>query len=154
MKTIKIKTDLIFGIVAILFAVIIWIIIPAQVKPSKVATEYINGSFMPKLMCGIIFFSGAVCLVKSLFLHDYDEKEITVSIELKNAIYLLIILAYGLLARYVSFILASVIFSVVSLLYMKTKDWKKYVIVVVFTVAVCLIFKYGLRVRFGGLWGI
>ena len=154
MKTVKIKTNLIFGVVAILFAVIVWVIIPQQVKPSKVATEYVNGSFMPKLMCGIIFCSGIICLIKSIFLKDNDEKEINISVELKNIFYLVIIFAYGLLARYVSFILSSVLFGIVSLVYMRTKNWKKYVIVIVFAVTVCLIFKYGLRVRFGGFWGL
>lgn len=154
MKTLKIKTNLVFGIVAIILALVLWFIIPSQVPPSKVATEYVNGSFMPKLMSGLMLICGIIGIIKSLALKDDDVKEITINIESKNWIYLGMIVAYGLLARYFSFLVASVLFGTASLWFMKCKDVKKYIIIVVVIVAVCLIFKFGLKVRFGGVFGI
>ncbi len=154
MKTVKIKTNLIFGIIAIICAVVLWYLIPSQVPASKVATEHINGSFMPKLMAVLMCICGVIGIIKSLLLKDEDVKEITINIESKNWIYLCFIVAYGLLARYFSFLIASVMFGVGSLYFMKCKDVKKYIIVVVVIVAVCLIFKFGLKVKFGGVFGV
>lgn len=154
MKTVKIKTNLIFGIIAIICAVVLWCLIPSQVPASKVATEHINGSFMPKLMAVLMCICGVISIIKSLLFKDEDVKEITINIESKNWIYLGFIVVYGLLARYFSFLIASVMFGVGSLYFMKCKDVKKYIIVVVVIVAVCLIFKFGLKVKFGGVFGV
>lgn len=103
MKTVRIKTNRIFGVVAILLAGILWFLIPSQVPASKVATEYIDGSFMPKLMSVVMGLCGLVCLLRSLMFKDHDEKEIVFEIEIKNCIYLGLVFAYGLLAICVSF---------------------------------------------------
>ncbi len=154
MKTVKIKTNLLFGIVAIIVAAVLWFIIPSQITTSKVATEHINGSFMPKLMAVLMCVCGIINIIKSVALKDEDVKEIEIKTESKNWIYLGMIVAYGLLARYFSFIVASVMFGIGSLWFMKCKDAKKYIIVVAVIVAVCLIFKFGLKVKFGGILGV
>ena len=104
MKTLRIKTNLVFGIIAVCTAVALWLIIPWQVPASLITNEKIDGRFMPPI--------------------------------------------------YVSFILSSIVFGCCSLLYMKTKDFRKYLVVTVVIIAVSIAFKYGLRVRFGGIWGI
>lgn len=154
MKTVKLKTNLIFGIVAIIISAVIWFIIPSQIPLLSITTEHINGRFMPKAMCILMFICGVMCIIRSLVFKDDDEKVIEVNIEMKNIIYLGIVLLYALMARYVSFILASILYAGASLFYMRCRNWKKYLIVFIFVIAVSLIFKYGLRVRFGGLWGI
>ncbi len=153
MKTIRIKTNLIFGIVAMLFAGVLWFLIPSQVPASKVATEYVDGSFMPKLMSIVMGLCGLVCLLRSIIFKDHDEKEITCEIEIKNCLYLGMVIAYGLLAIYASFLLASLAFGCGSLCFMKCRNFKKYILVTIVILAVTLVFKYGLKVRFGGLWG-
>lgn len=154
MKTIRIKTNLIFGIVAMLCAGILWFLIPSQVPASRVATEYIDGSFMPKLMSIIMGLCGLICFLRSLIFKDHDEKTIVCHIEAKNCIYLGMVLGYGLIAIYVSFLLASLVFGCASLCFMRSRNFKKYILVTVVILSVSLIFKYGLKVRFGGLWGI
>ena len=154
MKKIKIKTNLVFGILALLLSAIVFFLIPKQIPISTLTKEHINGRFIPRLMCLIMFICGLACLIRSLVFKDDDEKEIELDIELKNVIYLGIVLVYGLLARYVSFIVASVLFGIASLFYMRQKSWKKYVIVTIVIISVALIFKYSLKVRFGGLLGI
>lgn len=153
-KKIKIKTNIIFGIVAIISAIILWILIPSQVLPSKVATEYINGSFMPKIMALVMFLSGFICLIKSLIFKQDSAKVIEIDIEIKNMIYLAMIVVYGIIAKYASFLIASLLFSFTSLFFMKEKEIKKYIIVTVVILAISLIFKFGLRVKFGGLLGV
>ncbi len=154
MKSFKIRTNLAFGILAILVSVAVWFLIPNQIPLSPITKEHINGRFIPKLMCLIMFICGLICLVRSLVFKDDDIKEIELNIELKNVIYLGMVLAYGLFARYVSFLLGSILFGSASLLFMRSKNWKKYLIVTAVIIAAVLIFKYSLKVRFGGLWGI
>lgn len=109
---------------------------------------------MPKLMCAIMFICGLICIIRSLFLHDDDEKAIEITIETKNVAYLCMVIAYGIVARYVSFLLSSLVFGNISLVFMKNRNWKKNVIVSIIVIAVALVFKYLLKVRFGGFWGI
>lgn len=154
MKTVKINTNLIFGIIAIVVSIVLWLLIPSQVPPSLVATEFINGSFMPKLMSGIMFICGLISILKGFFSKNKDKKEICLKLESKNMLYLLMIGVFVILATKVSFLMASVLFGVSSLYFMHCKNIKKYIIVALVAVAVCLIFKYGLKVKFGGLWGI
>ena len=154
MKSFKIRTNLAFGILAILVSVAVWFLIPNQIPLSPITKEHINGRFISKLMCLIMFICGLICLVRSLVFKDDDIKEIELNIELKNVIYLGMVLAYGLFARYVSFLLGSILFGSASLLFMRSKNWKKYLIVTAVIIAAVLIFKYSLKVRFGGLWGI
>lgn len=154
MKTIKLKTNLLFGIVAILLSVLIWVIIPKQIPVMALTKEHINGRFMPRLMCVIMFACGLICILRSLLLKDDDEKTIEMNIELKNIIYLGIVIGYGLVARYVSFLLASVLFGNASLFFMKSRSWKKHLFVTAFVCVVAIVFKYLLKVRFGGFWGI
>lgn len=154
MKKIKVKTNLIFGLIAVVVSVTIWLLIPSQVKPSKVATEYINGSFMPKLMAVIMFVCGLICIIKSLVFKNNDDKEIEIEIELKNLIYILMVVVYGLLAKYISFLIASVLFGLGSLFFMKERGAKKYFIVTATIISIALIFKFLLKVNFSGLLGV
>ncbi len=154
MKKIKIKTNTIFGIAAIICAIAIYLIIPSQVRPSKVATEYINGSFMPKIMTLVMFISGLICCIKSLLFKNDAAREIELDIEIKNLTYIGMIIVYGLLAKYISFLIASILFGLASLFFMEEKGTKKYIIVTIAIIAVSLIFKYGLKVKFGGLLGV
>ena len=92
MKKIKIKTNLVFGILALLLSVIVFFLIPKQIPISTLTKEHINGRFIPRLMCLIMFICGLACLIRSLVFKDDDEKEIELDIELKNVIYLGIVL--------------------------------------------------------------
>lgn len=153
MKTLKINTNLIFGIVAVILSILLWLIIPSQVPPSLVATEYINGSFMPKLMAGIMFVCGIIGIIRGIFF-DKHEKTLSISLESKSVCFLIIFALFVVLATKVSFLISAVLFGIISLAFMKCRNIKKYIAVVAVIVAVCLIFKFGLKVRFGGLWGI
>ena len=154
MKTLRIKTNLVFGIIAVCTAVALWLIIPWQVPASLITNEKIDGRFMPRLLAVLMAICGISCIIKSLVFKNEDVKTIACPIEMKNIIYLGMVIVYGILAIYVSFILSSIVFGCCLLLYMKTKDFRKYLVVTVVIIAVSIAFKYGLRVRFGGIWGI
>lgn len=154
MKTLRIKTNLVFGIIAVCTAVALWLIIPWQVPASLITNEKIDGRFMPRLLAVLMAICGISCIIKSLVFKNEDVKTIACPIEMKNIIYLGMILVYGILAIKFSFLLASLAFGCCSLLYMKSKGFKKYLVVSIVVIAIALAFKFGLNVRFGGIWGI
>lgn len=151
---IKVKTNLVFGIFAIIVAIVLAILSFTEVKKSTVIVEYIDGRFFPLLCSAIMGLSGVFCLFQSIFRHKPDEKIFDFEVESKVIIYLLIVLCFGLIARYLSFLVASILIGAVSLAFFGCKDWKKYLIVEVAVIATCFVFRYMLNVKFGGLWGI
>lgn len=153
MKTVKINTNLVFGIIALALALVLWFVIPSQIKVSTMVTEYVTGRFMPQAMAVIMGVCGLFNIIKGLT-GTKDEKEVEFDVEIKKLLFIAAVIVYGLLARYVSFLLASLLFSAGILAFLGCKSWKKYLIVLVAVTAVVLAFRYGLEVRFGGIWGI
>lgn len=150
----KIKTNLVFGIVALVCGAVVWILIPSQIGVSTMVSEYVSGRFIPRLMAVMMMFCGAAGIIKSLVAKESDVKEIEISTEQKNVGFLLLVVIYGILAKNVSFLLASLLFSGTALTYVGCRDWKKYGIVFGIVAAVCVLFKFGLKVQFGGFLGI
>lgn len=153
MKTVKINTNLVFGVLALALALVLWFVIPSQIKVSTMVTEYVTGRFMPQAMAVIMAVCGLFNILKGLT-GTKDEKEVEFDVEIKKLLFIAAVIVYGLLARYVSFLLASLLFSAGILAFLGCKSWKKYVAVLVVVIAVVLAFRYGLEVRFGGIWGI
>ena len=153
-QTIKIKTNLIFGVAAVITAALLIGIIPSQIPQSSLVKEYLDGRFIPYAMCGIMMVCGVISIIKSLVLKQEDIREISIGIENKNLTFILFVIVFYLLTKYISFLIGCILLSITSLVFFRCRSRKTYVIVLVSAVAVALIFKYGLNVKFGGLWGI
>ena len=153
-QKIKIKTNLVFGVVAVIAAALLIWIIPTQIPKSELVKEHLNGRFIPYAMCGIMMICGAVDIIKSLILKQEDIREISVGAEWKNMAFIGLVIGFYLLAKYISFLLGCVLFSFISLVFFRCRNMKTYAIVILTAVGVALVFKYGLNVKFGGLWGI
>lgn len=153
-RIIKIKTNLTFGVAAVIIAALLIGIIPTQIPQSSLVKEYLDGRFIPYAMCGIMMACGIVSLIKSLVLKQEDIREIDIGIEDKNLAFILLVAGFYLLTKYISFLMGCILFSFTSLVFFRCRSRKTYVIVMVSAVIVALVFKYGLNVKFGGLWGI
>ncbi len=154
MKKIKIKTNLVFGIVAVLTSAFLFYVIPKQIKIPTFLNEVVNGQVIPYAMASLIAILGIVSLFNAVVLKKWGEKELVVGKEVKNLLYLLAIAIFIVGAKYVSFLLFSLLFVNFSLWYMNAKSWKKFLIVNVLVIIFVVTFRYGLNLRFGGLWGI
>ncbi len=150
----KIKTNLIFGIISLMCGLILLFVIPAQISVSSMVQEYVNGRFIPLIMAVLMIVCGGIGIAQSLLLKKEAVKEIDFSGERKNIVFLLMVLIYGILAKNISFMLASILFSGVSLYYVGCRKPKRYAVVFLVVVTVCLLFKYGLKVQFGGWMGV
>lgn len=151
---VKIKTNLVFGFLAIIISVVLFFLTRAQVGISDYVVEYVNGRFIPYLCSVVMALVGVMSIISSLVLHKEDDKIIDINIESKVIIFFVVVFAFAIVARYVSFLLASLLFGAFSLFYFKSRDIKKYLIVEIGILLVCLIFRYVLNVKFGGIWGI
>lgn len=153
-KVIRIHTNMLFGIFSIIIAIILWMVTLSQVKLSTVVVEYIDGRFLSQVISVMMVVCGSLSIVKSIVGKDSDLKEINLSVEARNIGFLIIVVLFGIGARNVSFLLSSLLFGGFTLAYMGSKNVKKYILVEVIIVAVTLIFKFLLKVRFRGIWGI
>ena len=63
MKTLRIKTNLVFGIIAVCTAVALWLIIPRQLPASLITNEKIDGRFMPRLLAVLMAICGISCVI-------------------------------------------------------------------------------------------
>ena len=154
MMKVRVKTNFVFGVFAIIFSIVLAILTFVEVKRSTVVVEYVDGRFFPLMCAAIMACCGLFCLYQAIFKHNPDEKILDFDVESKVIVYLVLSLAFGLIARYVSFLVAGILIGAASLLFFGCRDAKKYVIVEVIIVATCFIFRYGLNVKFGGIWGI
>lgn len=150
----KIKTNLVFGILALLCGGALWLVIPSQIGASTMVSEYVDGWFIPRLMAVMMMACGIVGIIKGLVQKEGEEKEIEILTERKNVVFLLLVIVYGILAKNVSFLLASLLFSGTALYYVGCRDWKKYGVVFAVVAVVCVFFKFGLKVQFGGFMGM
>lgn len=153
-QTFKIKTNLIFGMIAVVAALLLIWIIPSQIPGSVLVKEYLDGRFIPRVMCGIMLVCGVACIIKSLVLKQEDIREISIETEWRNLMFLGLVIGFYLLTRYISFLLGCMFFSAAALVFFRCRSFKIYAIVIPTAMIVALIFKFGLNVRFGGLWGI
>ena len=151
---VKIRTNLLFGFFAIIVSIVLFLLTRAQVRISDYVVEYVNGRFIPYLCAAVMAFVGVMSIISSLVLHKEDEKVIDFDIESKVMLFFVVVIAFAILARYVSFLLASLLFGAFSLFYFKSRSIKKYLIVEIGILLVCIVFRYVLNVKFGGIWGI
>lgn len=151
---IKVKVNYVFGIFAIIVAVGLAVVTMFTVKSSTFVIEYVSGRFVPMLCAVVMGVCGGVSILTSFFKKDGGEKEFDVSIEKRTVFYMLMVVFYAMLVRYVSFLVASLLIGPASLYFMKVRSWKKYLVVELIILITCLVFKYVLNVKFGGLWGI
>lgn len=152
-ERLRIRTNLVFGVFAILCSITLWLLTLSQVKKSTVVMEYVDGRYLPQVISLVMLICGVFGIIKSVVGKD-DGKVLDLPIEAKNLIFLFAVLAYAFFCRYVSFLLGSVLIGLFSLYFMRCRKVRTYVIVEILIISVCLVFKYALKVKFGGLWGI
>ena len=115
---IKYRSNLTAGCIAIIAAVVLFLIIPAQV--------------------GLI--------IQSLVFKKDEVREMELKKEGIGLLYMLVLLAYGIGFNY-SFLISTVLLGVITLVFLKDKQWLHYLIVAVATVAIYLIFTELLHLR-------
>ncbi|MCT4596435.1 MAG: tripartite tricarboxylate transporter TctB family protein [Vallitalea sp.] len=126
---IKIRTNLLGGILFLFFSIIAWILIPSQIEIGQSTTTLINAQFVPKMTLIIIFILSIVLIVLSLVSKKHQKYiELNLSKELKVVIFYVMLICYVLLIPVLGYRVSSILFCGIMLLYFKAKKWTYYVI--------------------------
>lgn len=147
MKKITLKKNLSSGVIAILTGVLLRVMLPYSIK-SKVhtVTAAVGPDYLPKLVIYVMLLCGAGLVFLSLIL----KKEETIEIELKEEShvlrYFILLLAYMVTMKYAGFLIASLLFSAISLWLMEDRNKLHYLYIELLVVVIFAAFKYGLRV--------
>jgi len=143
----KIPTNLCAGIFSIVLAVAIWLAIPYQIGSAgnSVATD---PRLFPQIFCVLISIVGVVLIVNSTVFHREDYKTVDVKLQGMKLIYYVVLAAYVVCMGKFGFLIPSVVFAVVTLLFYRCRKPLYYAVAVCFAVALYLVFTHVLGVHF------
>lgn len=92
---IKYKLNLSAGCLAVLGAIILFLIIPSQVGLETQSVQGITSRSLPYALCVLMAVCGAGLIVQSLILKKDEVKELEIKQEVKGICYMLLLLVYG-----------------------------------------------------------
>lgn len=143
----KIPTNLCAGIFSVAVALIIWFAIPYQIGSagSSVAT---NPRLFPQIFCVLIGIVGVVMIVSSVVFHQEDFKTVDVKLQGMKLIYYVLLAVYVVCMGKFGFLIPSVVFAVVTLLFYRCRKPLYYAIAVSFAAVLYLVFTRALGVHF------
>jgi putative tricarboxylic transport membrane protein len=141
---IKIRANLVTGIMFGIISIIIWYLIPSQIITRETAT--VNAKFVPSLVTAVMFLLSLALIVQSLVFKKDKDVEIRLGKEAKMLVVLLMLIGYAVLLSFIGYVFSSILFCVGFLLYMKSKQWTFYVISLVAIILLKLIFTMVLQV--------
>lgn len=152
---VRIPTNLAGGILAILLAVVVWLLIPNEVPlVESLSGNRVTTRFVPFLATYVVAFCGLVLVVQSLIFKRENVAEYDLRLEGKGAIYLLILVAYVLVTRFLGFLIACMSLGIGTLLYMRIKQLRYYIITVGVFAVVYVVFRYVMDIPFPTLRGL
>ena len=147
----KVPTDLLGGVIFLLFGLAMLYIIPLQIEVKK--KELVNGQAFPKLLmyimsaCSIILIVNQV--LKMLRKEPVKTTTINLLVEVKAILIFLSMIVFWLVAEKTgNFAIGSAVFGVLMLLFFRCKKPLYYAIVLVAAVAIWAAFRFGLGVLF------
>lgn len=143
---IKYRSNLLAGCIALIAAVVLYLLIPSQVGVEKQTVYGINSRTLPYALSCLMGFCGIGLIFQSLVLKKDEVKELELKKEAVGLLYMLMLLGYGIGLKY-SFLISTTLLGVVTLALQKDKKPVHYVIVLVVTVAFYFIFTELLHVR-------
>jgi len=144
----KIKSNLLGGIVSIVISLLVLKIIPLQISgkswnPSKFS---LNAEYMPKFFAGGIFIMGLLLMFQSLVLKKEVYYIIVLKDEFRILIYASILSIYAILIPIIGYIISSIMLVVVTLLYLKEKNYRYYLYAIIFVLVIYYVFTFVLKV--------
>jgi putative tricarboxylic transport membrane protein len=142
----RIRTDLIGGAVFLIFSVILYLIIPNQIKQTYTQNQYINALIVPRMIAYLIGGFSLVLVLKSVVLKKDNVVVLEVSKELASLIFFGLMLVYLILIPILGYLISMIAMSITSLAYQKVKSIKQYIAVLIINIVVYVGFTYVLKV--------
>ena len=148
---ISLPTDLIGGIIFLIFGLVVLYIIPSQIEIKK--KEIINGRQFPSLLMYMMIVC-AVILIVSQIIKLLRHKEVAhTKINLLTEVKALIIFADMLIYFFVcqwteNFAIGSCVFVILMMVFFRCKKISYYIITLVAAILIWVAFRFGLNVNF------
>ena len=146
---IKVNTVLISEMIFHLFSIFLTWVIPSQIR--VVTTEAVNSRTFPYLLAFLIMVMSLktilVEIVKIIRGIPSEKKEFDLRVEAKAVLLFIIMIAYLVAMPIVGYLISSVLMVLAFLVFFKTRKWYYYAVVLGTTVAVFIIFRFGLNVQ-------
>lgn len=143
---VKYRTNLMAGLVAIIAAIVLFLLVPSQVGVETRATYGITSRTLPYAMAILMGGCGIGLVVQSLVLKKDEVKEIDLMQEGKGLLYMGVIVLYAIGFSH-SFLISTSLLGVITLAMQKDKKILHYVVVIALVVALYFIFNELLHVR-------
>lgn len=143
---IKYKSNLSAGCLAVLGAIILFLIIPSQVGQETQSVQGITSRSLPYALCILMGGCGAGLIFQSLVLKRDEEKELEVRQEVKGICYMLVLLVYGCGFSH-SFLVSTLLLGTATLAFTKCKKVSYYAIIIAAVVMLYFTFTRLLHVR-------
>ena len=147
----KVPTDLLGGVIFLVFGLLMLYIIPLQIEVKK--KELVNGQAFPKLLMYIMIACSIVLIVNQVIkmLRKEPVKTTTINllVEVKAVLIFLSMIVFWLVAEKTgNFAIGSAVFGVLMLFFFRCKKPLYYAIVLVAAVVIWAAFRFGLGVLF------
>ena len=143
---IKYRTNLVAGVIAIIAAIVLFILIPSQVGVEKRATYGVTSRTIPYAMAFLIAGCGLGLVFQSLILKKVEVKELDLAQEGKGLAYMGVIVLYAI-GFSKSFVVSTSLLGGITLAMQKDKKPLHYVIVVALVLVLYFVFNELLHVR-------
>lgn len=143
---IKYRTNLVAGVIAIIAAIVLFILIPSQVGVEKRATYGVTSRTIPYAMAFLIAGCGLGLVFQSLILKMDEVKELDLAQEGKGLAYMGVIVLYAI-GFSKSFVVSTSLLGGITLAMQKDKKPLHYVIVVALVLVLYFVFNELLHVR-------
>ena len=149
--TISYRSNLVAGVVGIVFGVVLWFLVPVYVGEEYAAFEGVDSRTLPYAISVVCALFGAGLVFQSLVLKRDKVRKMELGREAKAVFYMLMFIVYGYVFTR-DFIVATTFLGWVTLLFTGSKKTLYYAIVLTMTIVMYLLFIHVLRVRLPSEW--
>lgn len=143
---IKYRSNLTCGIVSILAAIVMFVLIPAQVEIEEKISYGISSRTIPYGIATVFAVCGVILILQSLVLKKDKTKELNLKAEIPAGLMFLVLIVYMFLFE-IEWPLSTAAVGCAALWFSKSKKWYDYAITVVLSIAMYLLFVNVLHIR-------
>ncbi len=148
---IRIRTNLVSGIIFLLFSIILLVIIPVEIQQTYQQNQYIDAKAIPQMIGVFMLIVSIYLILKGTLLKKEVIKEYELRPEVMGLVFILVLALYVFLIGILGFLVSSLLLAAFTLFYEKVRNWKLWVIVLAMVLVVYFAFTAGLGINFPSL---
>ncbi|HEA3273496.1 TPA: tripartite tricarboxylate transporter TctB family protein [Pasteurella multocida] len=142
------RQDLVGAAVFLILSITLWLLVPLQIVIDE--DDGITAQTFPRLIIGLMALCSCILLVKEIIkiIRKQPSKMVTLTLseELNASIVILLLVLYWFMLYWLPFMVSSIIFAFLMLLFFRCRNWQYYAIVATVITTVSFIFEYLLNI--------